>query len=135
MAISAAAVQDGLGARLGTIAGLRVSDYLADSIAPPAAVVAVEELIYDVTMGRGTDSGRFLVHVLVGRANDRAARDALDPYLNGSGAKSVKAAVEGGGGDLGGAADSVRVESATVSVMTVGAVDYLAATFTVDVIA
>jgi hypothetical protein len=132
--IAPGAVMDGLGARLATIAGLRVFDYLADAIAPPAAVVAVEEIFYDQTMMRGSDSGRFLIHVMVGRASERAARDALDPYLAGFGERSVKRAVEDGG-TLIGAWDSVRVESATVSVMTVGAVDYLTATYVVDVIA
>lgn len=134
MSLSTAAVLDGLGARLATISGLRVKDYLADAVAPPTAVVAIEAIAYDATMARGLDGGTFLVHVLVAKASDRAARDNLDGYLASSGAKSVKAAIEADP-TLGAAAQSTRVQSAAVSVMTVAAIDYLAATFTVDVIA
>jgi hypothetical protein len=130
--IDLAATLEELEARLKTIAGLRVYGYLADSVAPPAAVVAVDEIFYDATMGRGADTARFLVHVLVGRSSDRAATAALSPYAAGDGPQSIKAALEvaADGPEI-----SVRVESATVATITVGAIDYLAATFTADVIA
>lgn len=130
--IDLAAVLDELAARLGEIAELRVYGYLADSVAPPAAVVAVDEIRYDATMGRGADGGTFLVHVLVGRSSDRAATSALSPYVAGDGPQSIKAALEVA---VDGPEISARVESATVATITVGAIDYLAATFTVDVIA
>lgn len=128
------AVLDGLGAAVGELDGLRVYGYLADQVAPPAAVCTVEAIEYDATMSRGADRGTFLVHVLVGRADARSARNALDPYLAGAGSSSVKEAVEADP-TLGGAVSSTRVLGATVVVMSVGGIDYLAATFAVDVIA
>jgi hypothetical protein len=126
-----AAVLADLEARLEQISGLRVYGYMAESVAVPAAVVTVEEILYDVTMGRGVDGGRFSVHMLVGRSSERAAAVALSPYVAGDGPRSIKAALEVGTGPAG----DLRVEGATVSVMSVGGVDYLAATFMVDVIA
>ena len=129
------AVMDGLGVRLATITGLRVYDYQADNVSPPAAVVALpQSLDYDHTMARGTDRATFPVHVLVGKVSDRASRDALAAYLAASGAKSIKAAIEADK-TLAGAAATTRVMSAAVSVMTVAAVEHLAATFQIDVIA
>jgi hypothetical protein len=135
MAMSIAAVMDGLGVRLATIPTLRVYDYPADSVSAPAAIVRFPEPVaYDLTAGRGTDRATFPVTVLVGKVSDRAARDALALYLNGTGARSIKAAVEGDK-TLGGAAQSTRVIEASVANFRVGDADYLGATFDIDVIA
>lgn len=117
---------DALGARLLTISGLRVYDFLADSVAPPAAVVALPEITYDFTKGRGTDRVVFPVHVLISKVSDRASRDKYGAY-----AVSVKAAVDG---TLGGTVHTARVVSAIASIMSVAGTDYLAATFNVEVI-
>lgn len=127
------AVMDGLGVRLATIAGLRVSDFPASAAAVPAALVGLPTALeYDATWGRGVDRCVVPVMVVVGRVADRAARDAMSLYLAGTGAKSVKAAVDG---NLGGAAQSVRVTGARAEVVTLGAVEYLGATFDVEVYA
>ncbi len=125
---------DALGVRLATIAGLRVSDYPADSISPPAAVVAYPELEYDQTYQAGADRATFPVHVLVGKDSDRAARDELGTYAARAGASSIKATLEADP-TLAGAVDSLRVRRATFSTMAVGSVEYLAATFDVEVYA
>lgn len=128
------AVMDGLAARLATIANLRVFEYPPDAVTPPAGIVGYPAPFnFDATMGRGTDRGRFPVHVVVGRASDRAARDALVPFMAGAGAASVKAAIEADG-TLGGAADSARVLEVAGVDLEVGGVRYVSATFTVDVI-
>lgn len=120
-----------IGTRLRTISGLRVFDFPPDSLQPPAAVVAWPNVLtYDSTMARGADEATFEVHVLVGKAVDRSAQQQLSLYLDGSGSKSIKTAIEAGT-----VGDSVRVSSGAVSVMTVAGTDYLAATFDVDVIA
>lgn len=120
-----------LGVALATITGLRVYDFPAASIAVPAGVVAwPSSLQWDSVYGRGADRATFEVIVLIGAQNDRNARDQLSDYLSGSGSKSVKAAIEAAA-----VGDSVRVTQARVEVRTVGAQDYLAATFDVDVIA
>jgi hypothetical protein len=135
MAMSIAAVMDGLGVRLSTISGLRTYDYPADAVAVPAAVVLFPEtLTYDDTMARGADRASFQVIVLVGKVSDRSARDSLALYMNGTGDKSVKTVVEADR-TLGAAADTARVTEATVETFAVGAVEYLGARFNIDVVA
>lgn len=135
MALDLGSVMDGLGVRLETISGLRVFDYTPDSASPPFAVVSLpDEVAYDFTKAGGLDQATVPVHVLVSRVTDRGARDRLVPYVSSTGASSVKAAIEGDV-SLGGASDTVRVETARISVMSVGGVEWLAATFNVDVVA
>jgi hypothetical protein len=124
------AAMDAIGARLLTIAGMRVYDYTADQVAPPAGVVGLPEVGYDVTKARGTDRAVYPLIVLVSKVSDRASRDVLSQYLAGAGAKSVKAAVDG---TLGGVVQHARVASASPATITVAGVDYLAATFQIEV--
>ena len=134
MALDLNAVMDAIGARLVGVTGLRVYDYAADAASPPAAIVALPEMVeYDVVAGRGADRVVIPVTVLVGRVSDRAARDQLAQYVSGTGASSVKTAIEGGTGDLGAVAHTVRVTEARIDVVTIGAVDYLGASFDVEV--
>lgn len=122
---------DAIGTRLATITGLRVADYPSDSANPPQAIVSLPETVeYDAVMGRGADRVVIPVTVLVGRVSDRAARDLIAQYVSGTGPMSVKAAIDG---DLAGSAQTVRVSGATLNVVTIGAVDYLGASFDVEV--
>jgi len=134
VALDLTAVMDAIGARLVGVTGLRVYDYAADNAAPPAAIVSLpREVEYDSTAGRGVDRIVIPVTVLVGKVSERAARDRLGAYIAGTGADSIKSAIEGSGGDLGGVAQTVRVTSSSVDVVTIGAVDYLGASFDVEV--
>lgn len=120
-----------LGATLEAITGLRVYDYPSDQVNPPAAVVAFPELIeFDSTMSRGSDRLVVPVHVLVGRVSERTAVTRLGDYLSGSG---IKAAVEADP-TLEGSVQTTRVTDAEINVMTVGGIDFLAATFTVEIL-
>lgn len=133
MALDLNAVMDALGARLVGVTGLRVYDYAADAANPPAAIVSLPETVeYDVVAGRASDRVVIPVTVLVGRVSDRAARDQLAQYVSGTGASSVKSAIEGIDG-LGGVAHTVRVTDATINIVTIQAVDYLGASFNVEV--
>lgn len=126
------ALMDDLGDALATLDGLRVSPYWADRIHPPAAVVGwPEPLTYDAAMARGADRLELPVIVLTGRVDQRTARDQLARYVDGSGPASVKAAIET---HQPSAYHSARVLRAEFSVITVAAVEYLAATFTVEII-
>jgi hypothetical protein len=134
VALDLNAVMDAIGARLVGVTGLRVYDYAADAASPPAAIVALPETVeYDVVAGRGADRVVIPVTVLVGRVSDRAARDQLAQYVSGTGASSVKTAIEGGTGDLGAVAHTVRVTEARIDVVTIGQIDYLGASFDVEV--
>lgn len=124
-------VMDDLGAALATIDKLRVFPYWADKVTPPAAVVTwPDPLTYDATMIRGADQAELDVLVLVGKVNARSARDALAKYADGSGEHSVKTAVESHQAT---AYDTARVARAEFGVITVAGVEYLAATFTIEI--
>lgn len=69
--------------------------------------------------------------VMVGKVDSRSARDKVAGYAEGTGAGSVKAAVES---HLPTAYDSARVIRCEFSVITVASVDYLAGTFSIDII-
>lgn len=126
-----AEVMQELADQLDTIAGLNAFGYPADTISPPAAMVDYPDGIeFDATYGRGSDTMVVPVYVAVGKASDRAARDTLGAYADGAGAKSVKQVLEAGAYE---AFDTCRVSGAEFAVITVGAVDYLAAKFTVDI--
>lgn len=132
MAINLNTAMDAIGAALAGITGVRVYDYLAENVAVPAAVVGLPmPLTYDHTKGRGTDRATFPVYLVVGRVSDRAARDALAVYCDGTAAATVavKAAVD--------AVAECRVIDVDFSnpVMTIGGAEYLAATFHVDYVA
>lgn len=124
-------VMDEVAARLGTIAGLRVHAHPPGSVTPPAAVVSYPDTYtFDETYGRGMDRMTLPVVVVVGKASDRAARDQLGVYVDGSGAASVKQVLESGTYT---AFHTVRVVGAEFDVVTIAAVDYLAATFDLDI--
>jgi hypothetical protein len=128
------AVMDGIGVRLQTITGLRVKDYAADLGQPPAAIVGMPvEGEYDYTKRRGSDRVVLPVTILVGKVSDRAARDTLSDYIAGSGAKSVKAAIEGDR-TLATAAQSLAVRFPDIDIVTLNGIEYWGAVFSVEVI-
>lgn len=124
-------VMDDLGTALETIEGLRVTAYYADRVSVPAAVVGFPDSYdFDQTMSRGSDRVTFPVTVLVGKADARSARDQLAAYCDGAGDSSVKAAVDR---FVSTAWDSARVTAVEFGVITVSGVEYLGATFDVEV--
>jgi hypothetical protein len=125
-------VMDQVAARLDTIQGLRAFPYAPDRLEPPAVIVAYPETIqFDKTYGRGMDQMTLPVVVVVGRATDRAARDQLVRYCGGAGAESIKAVVESGTYT---AFDVVRVDSAEFSAFKMAGTEYVAATFSLDIV-
>lgn len=125
-------VRTGLGTALDTIAGLRVFDYVPDSLSPPAAVVEPLEVDYDESMRRGTDFYRAFILVIVGRMSDRSSQDRLDAYVAGSGVGSVKAALEADR-TLGGACSTLQVTSARPREVVVSGVNMIAYRFEVSI--
>lgn len=127
-----AEVMQAVADRLDTIAGLRVFGYPPDVVPPPAAVVTYPDTYtYDATYGRGMDRIEDLaVVVLVGKVSDRASRDKIAQWSDGSGATSIKAVLESGTYT---AFDTIRVTQVVFDVVAVGAVEHLAATFTLDI--
>lgn len=124
-------VMDQVGDQLDTITGLRVFRYPPGSVTPPAAVVSYpDNLEYDATYGRGMDRLTLPVVLVVGKASDRATRDAITQYAAGAGAKSIKAVLEVG---VYTAFDTLRVKDAEFDVISIGGTDYMAAVFTIDI--
>lgn len=125
-------VMQQLADQLDTIEGLRVHGFPPDSIHPPAAVVTYPGTYsYDSTYGRGSDTVELPIVVLVGKVSDRASRDRLSQYVNGSGPASIKAVAEAGTYS---AFDSVRITGAEFDVITVAGVEHLAATLTAHIV-
>lgn len=125
-------VRAGLGTALDTITGLRAFDYVPDSLSPPAAVVEPLEIDYDEAMQRGLDVYRAYILVIVGRMSDRSSQDRLDAYVAGSGASSVKAALESDK-TLGGACSTLQVTSARPREVVVSGVNMIAYRFEVTI--
>lgn len=117
---------------LKTITGLRVPPWGVESISPPAAVIALPERIdYDATYGRGSDRyPDVAVVVLVGKPTERVARRQVAAYADGSGPKSVKAALDAYKYTT---CDSVRVAWAEFDGARYAGIDYLAAIFHLDI--
>lgn len=125
-------VMDEIADALGTIAGLRVTSYSAESISPPAAWVEWPDGVnFDAAMGRGGDRMTLPVRVAVGKVDARSSRTQLAAYCDGSGPSSIKAAIESRSPLSYG---SARVTQAEFGVIVVAGVDYLAATFSIDII-
>lgn len=122
------AVADELGTALKTISGLRVPPWGVEKITPPAAIIALPERIdYDGTYQRGTDRyPDVAVVVLVGKANERASRKQVAAYAAGSGAQSVKQAIEA---HTYTSCDVVNVDWAEFDEAKYAGTDYLAVIF------
>jgi hypothetical protein len=124
-----------LQAALGTISGLRVPKWGVSNINPPAGLVMPPERIdYDETYGRGKDRFPDLeVAVLVPDPTSWRAVETLAPYLDGSGSKSIKAALEAypyTAFDR----QSLRVAWGEFDVVTYAGTPYLGAIFHLDLL-
>ena len=129
-------IRQGIGTALESITSLTVKDYVPDSIEPPTAVVGVvENIVYDSTMARGSDTYTIPIFLYVSRVDAQDSQETLDGFLASSGSSSVKTQIESDI-TLGGVAQSVRVvEADNYGVYSINNIDYLGVEFTVEVIA
>jgi hypothetical protein len=125
-------VMDELAARIGTITGLRVFGYPPPTVVPPAGIVSYPDKIeYDQTYGRGMTTLTGLpILIVVGKATDRTAREAVAAYASDTGPKSVKLAIEGTSST---AWDDAHVVDCDFDVVTIASVDYIAALFSLTI--
>jgi hypothetical protein len=130
------ALRAGIATNLATVSGLRTAATVPDQINPPVAVVMPTSITYDTAFARsGGDEYEFSVMVIVGRVDERMAQNKLDAYCSGSGAQSIKAAIQSNR-TLGGQAFDCRVTSLrSYNQISVADVTYLAAEFVVQVYA
>jgi hypothetical protein len=132
--MSISQIRTRLAANLATISGLRTAAEVPDLPNPPIAIVALNNVSFDRAYAKGMTSYTFVITVIVGRAAEREAQRKLDGYIT-PGANSVKNAVESDK-TLGGYAYDCRVVSMdSVGSLTISDTTYLAADFTVTVIA
>lgn len=103
----------------------RIFDYIPDQVPTPCAVVGNITITFDEAQNRGLDMGEVDVIVIVSRMNERGAQDKLDGYLAGSGAGSLKAAIEADR-TLAGALATLRVIRAAPISIEVSGVTYFA---------
>ena len=128
-------MRQAIAANLSSITGLRTAALIPEDPKPPIAVVTFDNVNYDTSMGRGLDEYTFRVIVVVGRVNTRGAEQNLDAFMSGSGASSVKAAIESDR-SLGGEANDLRVTTGTnLREVVVSEATYLATDFVVTVYA
>jgi hypothetical protein len=132
--MSISQIRTRLAANLATIPGLRTAAEVPDLPNPPIAIVALNSVSYDRAFAQGMTSYTFVITAIVGRAAEREAQRKLDAYIS-PGANSVKNAIESDS-TLGGYAYDCRVVSMdSVGSLTISDTTYLAADFTVTVIA
>jgi hypothetical protein len=132
--LSIADIRAGLATNIATISGLRVAAEIPDNPSPPIAVIALNNVSYDLDFNRGMTLYNFTVTLIVGRVAERDAQRKLDAYA-GNGERSIKTAVQFDR-QLGGAAFDVRLsEMSTLGALNLGEQTYLAADFAVQVYA
>jgi hypothetical protein len=124
-------LRDGLKANLATITGLRTSDIVPDNPNPPIAIVLPQSVKYDDSFNRGMNTYTFSVLVIVNRVSERTGQNSLDAYVSGTGANSVKRAIEIDK-TLNGKAFDVRVSDVrNYGDITIGEINYFSAEFVV----
>lgn len=91
---SLAAIRTGVKTTLeAAITGLRVYDKISGATQVPAVVVDPAAANFDVAMARGTDTWDFDLHVIVSDAEETLGQIALDDYVTGAGARSIRSVI------------------------------------------
>jgi hypothetical protein len=127
-------IRTALATNLATISGLRTAAEVPDNPSPPIAIVNLDSVTYDQAYAKGMTTYNFTITVIVGRSAEREAQRKLDGYIS-TGTNSIKSAIESNK-TLGGYAYDCRVVSMnSVGSLTISDTTYLAADFSVTVIA
>lgn len=122
-------IRDGIAANLATISGLRTTTTIPDNPQPPVAIIQPSSITYDRAFQRGLDEYNFVVTLIVGRASERQAQRLLDLYCAGTGASSVKTAIESNRTLTGLIQDLRVIAMRNYGTISIGEVTYLAAEF------
>jgi hypothetical protein len=125
-------VRDGIKTALSTITGLRVYDTIPDGGVAPMAAVGQLSMTWDEVLPVGNlDVATLDVYVVVGRMNERAAQDRLDGYLAGSGAGSIRVALQADPTFSGSVKNSI-LRTATPVSATLSGVEHLAYRYSIE---
>lgn len=122
-----------LGARLATISGLNVLVGEVGTVQPPAGIVGLPDIAYDDTYGRGSDTMDLAVMVVEPNPKSADTWYRLLPYTDGSGTRSVKAALQTPVAAEVLAFGCAYVKSCEFAEVSIGGVPYAAAIFPVQV--
>jgi len=133
MAATVSQVATGLATRLATISGLRTSTYQPEQLNPPVGFPVLNRIEYHKAFQGGNVVMDWSVYVIVGRYTDRNAFATLDGYLSYSGAKSIRAAIEGDK-TLGGVCQTLVLQSgANITSLSSADAEFLQIQFQVTV--
>ena len=70
---SIAELRTGIATNLGTIPGLRTSEFIPDNPTPPIAIVQFDRAQYHLDFRNGMAEYNFVVQLIVGRVDERTA--------------------------------------------------------------
>lgn len=114
-------------------ANVRSSATLPDLVNPPFALIVPAGVTYHKSFNNSLSEYLFTVTLIVGRASERSAQNALDAYCSATGTSSIRRAIELDQ-TLGGVAyATVVTEMRNYGATTIGETTYLAAEFNVAV--
>ncbi len=111
MSATVTEIKQGIATALATIPGLRSYAVQPDNLNPPFAWPMLDTVTYNGAMRGGLITHIYTVTVVVGRAAERTAQNALDGYVSYDSATSIRAALEADR-TLGGVVQNLLVESA-----------------------
>lgn len=111
MSATVTQIKQGIATALATIPGLRSYAVQPDNLNPPFAWPMLDTVTYNGAMRGGLITHIYTVTVVVGRAAERTAQNALDGYVSYDSATSIRAALEADR-TLGGVVQNLLVESA-----------------------
>lgn len=111
MSATVTQIKQGIATALATIPGLRSYAVQPDNLNPPFAWPMLDTVTYNGAMRGGLITHIYTVTVVVGRAAERTAQNALDGYVSYDSATSIRAALEADR-SLGGVVQNLLVESA-----------------------
>ena len=111
MSATVTEIKQGIANALATIPGLRSYSVQPDNLNPPFAWPMLDTVTYNGAMRGGLITHVYTVTVVVGRAAERTAQNALDGYVSYDSATSIRAALEADR-SLGGVVQNLLVESA-----------------------
>jgi len=124
----------GLATNLKTIKGLRVVETLPDLVNPPMAMIAIDKVAYNKQNNRSMAEYTFKVMVVLGRVSERTAQKSMDVLLA-PGAGSIEYALESDRTLGGNAFDVFVAETGAIGSVSVNALDFYSAEFSVQVFA
>jgi hypothetical protein len=126
-------IASGIATRLGTISGLRTFSFQPDQINPPVAFPILDGITYHGAYGGGDVVTEWTIMLAAGRWSERTSYSMLDDFLSYSGAKSIRAAIEGDK-TLGGIVQTLILASASdVSSLSQGEAEFLSVEFSLTV--